>query len=197
MNVEIRADSIHISGYVNVVKRESRPVITSRGKVIEMIEERAFQRALEKADNIPMTLDHNSNRVLAQTNDSTLELYEDNIGLRAEAVITDEEAVNGAKNGKLKGWSFGMKKIVDSIEERADKLPLRTVKDFVLDHVTLVMNRNPVYASTSIELRADDEIEMEVRANETEINIKNMVETPKKPDLTQYKNRINNLKVGK
>ncbi len=197
MKVEIRADGIHISGYVNVPGRESRPVITSRGKVIETIEQRAFQRAIEKSESVPMTLDHNPNRVLAQTKDKTLTLYEDEIGLRAESVVSDEEVIKGAKEGKIKGWSFGMKKIVDSIEERADNLPLRRVKDFVLDHITLVMNKRPVYASTSIEIRADENEEMEVRAADGEVNTVDLSEKGKKVDLSQYKQRINNLKVGK
>jgi HK97 family phage prohead protease len=196
MKVEIRADGLHISGYVNVPGRESRPVITSRGKVIETIEQRAFQRAIEKAESIPMTLDHDPNRVLAQTKDKTLTLYENEIGLRAEAVIDDEEVINGAKQGKLKGWSFGMKKIVDSIEERADNLPLRRVKEFVLDHITLVMNKRPVYASTSIELRADEDEEMEVRAADGEIKTVDL-SLKDKVDLSEYRNRINKFKVGK
>ena len=67
MKIEQRADGLHISGYVNTVLRESRPVITPRGKVNEVIEERAFGRALEKTYNVPMYLDHQANRVLANT----------------------------------------------------------------------------------------------------------------------------------
>jgi HK97 family phage prohead protease len=201
MQVEIRADGVHIEGYVNVPGRESKPVITSKGqKVIEVIEPRAFQRALDKTDNVPMTLDHEKTRVLAQTKDNTVELREDSIGLRAKAIVTDPEVIEGAKQGKLKGWSFGMTRIVDSVEQRADNLPLRRVKDFVLDHITLVMKKNPVYSATSIELRAGEEEpeEIEIRTSEEEITITDTVETPKKPvNLSQYHNRINRLKVGR
>ena len=200
MQVEIRADGVHIDGYVNVPGRESKPVITSKGqKVIEVIEPRAFQRALDKTDNVPMTLDHDKTRILAQTKDNTVELREDNIGLRAKAIITDPEVVEGARQGKLKGWSFGMTKIIDSIEQRTDNLPLRKVKDFVLDHITVAMRKNPAYSATSIELRADDEepTEIEIRTDDN-ITVVDMVETPKKQvDLSKYKNRINKLKVGK
>ena len=37
MKIEIRADGAHISGYVNVTGKRSRPVITPHGKVIEEI----------------------------------------------------------------------------------------------------------------------------------------------------------------
>jgi len=43
MKLEIRADGVHISGYVNATEKKSRPVITPHGKVIEVIEPRAFK----------------------------------------------------------------------------------------------------------------------------------------------------------
>ena len=200
MQVEIRADGVHIEGYVNVPGRESKPVITSKGqRVIEVIEPRAFQRAIEKSSNICATLDHNKSRVLAQTNDGTLELREDNVGLRAKTIITDPEVVEAARQRKLKGWSFGMAKIIDKIEERAGDLPLRKVKDLTLDHVTIILHKNPAYAATSIEMRADNEPEeIETRSDDAEVIINDMVETPKKSvNLSQYQNRINQLRVGK
>ena len=43
MKVEVRADdTAHITGYVNVVERKSRPVMTPHGKCIEIVEQRAF-----------------------------------------------------------------------------------------------------------------------------------------------------------
>lgn len=200
MKVEIRADGVHISGYVNVPGKMSKPVITSKGqRVIEVIEERAFERALARNTNVPMTLDHNPNIVLAETGNKSLELREDNIGLKAKAIITDPEVVAGARAGKLKGWSFGMKKIIDKIEERVDNLPLRHVKDFDLDHITLVMHKNPAYAATSIELRADDSMdELETRAGDTELSVTDMVETPKEPiDYSKYDTRIQEIRAGK
>ena len=38
MKIEIRADGAHISGYVNVTEKKSRPVVTPHGKVVEEIE---------------------------------------------------------------------------------------------------------------------------------------------------------------
>lgn len=198
MQAEIRADGLHIFGYVNVPGRESRPVITPHGKVIEIIEQRAFQKALEKVDNIDLKLDHK--KTIASTKEGTLTLYEDEVGLRAEATISDEETVKGAKDGKLKGWSFNMARVIDSIEERAGKLPIRRVKDFLMTEVTLSLNSIPYYSSTSIELRAEDGEEIEVRASETEITVSDKtVETPPKEEKKQFdnsnfKSRINALK---
>lgn len=194
MNVEIRADGLHISGYVNVTEKMSRPVITGKGqKVIEVIEPRAFQNALDKVDNVVMTKDHDENYVLAEIRAKNLSLYEDAIGLHADALITDAQTITEARAGKLKGWSFGMKNIVDNIEERADKLPLRHIKALDLDHITLVVNKTPFYAATSIEMRANDETsELECRTMEESPKV---TETEQKPDYTAYLNRIEALKT--
>lgn len=195
MKVELRADgTLHVSGYVNVTGKMSRPVITSKGqRVIEVIEERSFQNALARAGNVAMTKDHNKNCVLAETRANNLTLCEDNIGLRAEAVITDETTIKEAKAGKIKGWSFGMRNIIDKIEERAEQLPIRRVTGFDLDHITLVVNKTPVYAATSVELRADDELEeLEVRAFDDEVKT---VDNQPKYDNSEFKERLEKLKL--
>lgn len=191
IKAEIRADGLHIVGYVNVPGRESRPVITPRGKVIEVIEQRAFQRAIEKVDNIDLKVDHE--RTIASTKEGTLTVYEDEVGLRAETVITDEEVIKGAKQGKLKGWSFNMLRVVDEIEERTGKLPLRKVKDFIMTEITLALNKMPVYSSTSIEFRAEEEEEVEVRAVESKVIVLDMIKK-KEIDYSEYENKIQNLK---
>lgn len=194
MKAELRADGLHISGYVNVPGRESRPVITRKhGKVNEVIEQRAFDRAIGKTDHISLLLDHDKNKVLASTSDGTLEVYEDEVGLRAEAITSNEEAINYAKQGKLRGWSFNMLHVIDSVEERAGKLPLRHVKDFMTNEISLIVKLLPYYSSTSIELRAEDEEEMELRAEESKLNFNDI--SPKVEfDNSIYRNRIEKLK---
>jgi HK97 family phage prohead protease len=191
--VEIRADGLHISGYVNVTEKKSRPVITPRGKVIEVIEERAFEKALERAGNINVTVDHDDTHIYASTGDGTLNLYEDAIGLHADVIIKDENLIEIAKQGKIKGWSFGMYNVKDETEERADDIPIRHVKSLDLDHLTLVVKKQPVYSATSVELRAEESVDIEERACEQEIKL--IIESSK-VDYSGYENRINNLKVG-
>ncbi len=199
MKAELRADGVlHLSGYVNVTGKMSRPVITGKGqKVIEVIEERAFAKALARAKNIAMTKDHDAGTVLCETRAGTLKLKEDAIGLHVDSDIRDEQTIAEARAGKLKGWSFGMCNIVDNIEERADRLPLRTVKDFDLDHITLVVNKTPVYAATSIEIRADDKTnELEIRAAADDvIEFIGMNNTDKHNNA--YHERYEKLKQGK
>ena len=208
MRAELRADGLHISGYVNVPGRESRPVITPRGRVIEIIEQRAFQKAIERAENIRMLLDHDPARVLAETRAGNLSVKEDAVGLRAESVVTDPEVIEDARQGKLRGWSFNIKNPVDSIEQRSEGLPIRHITDLDMDEITLVVNKIPVYSSTSIEVRADTEESVEYRADTMEeaefVDLRAEEPTPEpepepepepKPDYhAEYLQRISNLK---
>lgn len=186
MKVEIRADnSVHIEGYVNVAERESRAVVTPYGKVNELIEQGVFQRAIDSAEEIELMVDHD--RVIGSTKDN-LSLSEDAIGLRADLTTTDEEVVADAKAGKIKGWSFGFRKPVDKLEQRADKLPLRRISGLILDEVSLIINKNPVYSATSVEVRADDEEDVtETRAyTETTVEVVDRVTETTYDDGTQY-----------
>ena len=185
MKIEIRADGAHISGYVNATEKKSRPVITPHGKVIEEIEPRAFERAIERAGEITLTVDHDSSSVYARTSDGTLQLYEDDIGLHAEVLITDKTLIELAKTGKIRGWSFGMYNVVDEIVEQANELPLRKVKDLDLDHVTLVVKKTPVYSATSEEIRAGADVELEERGREPE-ELHITVEEGKEPQKPSY-----------
>lgn len=197
MKIEIRADGAHISGYVNVTEKKSRPVITPHGKVVEEIEPRAFEAAINRAGNINVTVDHDDTHIYASTSNGTLKLYEDNIGLHADVLITDENLIDLARQGKIKGWSFGMYNVKDEIEPRADDLPLRKIKALDLDHVTLVVRKSPVYSATSIEVRADEEVSVETRTMEqtpqiTEIEAKK----PGSPsfDNSAFRRRVEAIK---
>lgn len=186
MKIEKRADGLHISGYVNVTGKLSKPVITPHGKVLETIEERAFERAIKKSGEITVTVDHD-NMAYASTRDGTLKLSEDAIGLRAECLITDETVIEMARKGKIKGWSFGMYNVIDELEQRSEGLPVRHVKDFTLDHITLVKDKIPCYSATSVEYRADSLTDVESRA----VDI--MPEYSEKPDYTEYIERLRKI----
>lgn len=192
MNIEIRADGAHISGYVNVTEKKSRPVITPHGKVIEEIEPRAFEQAIERAGNITVTIDHDNSNVYANTDDGTLTLYEDAIGLHADVLIKDQAVIDLAKQGKIRGWSFGMYNVVADVEPRADDIPIRRVKSLDLDHLTLTVNMRPYYAATSVEVRAGGDVDIETRALDDPPKI---TETVKPPDNSAYRDRFNAIKA--
>lgn len=190
MKIEIRADNARISGYVNVTEKKSRPVITPHGKVTEVIEPRAFEAAIKRAGNITLTVDHEAGSVYANTNDGTLTLTEDNIGLHADVLITDATLIDLAKRGKIRGWSFGMYNVVDELESRANDIPLRKIKAMDLDHVSLIVNKTPVYSATSVELRAEAEVDMETRGFETTAQIAEQIP---RFDNSAYRARVDAL----
>ncbi|MDF3004097.1 MAG: peptidase [Oscillospiraceae bacterium] len=159
MKKEAKADSAHICGYVNATEKKSKPVITPRGRVLEVIEPKAFERAIAKAYNITVNVDHDNSRIYASTKDGTLTVYEDAIGLYADVLITDKALINLALSGKIKGWSLGMRNVVDEIEPSASGLPVRHIKALDLDHITLLVDKLPAYSATSVEFRYSSKCE--------------------------------------
>ena len=98
MRIEIRNGSVLLDGYVNAVARDSRPMLDENGeKFVEQICPKTFQRAVEKSDDILCILNHEPNRKLGSTKEGNIELFEDNIGLRAICKITDSEVIKKQK----------------------------------------------------------------------------------------------------
>ena len=175
MKVEVREDSVFISGYVNAIERYSKPIKESlKGKVrtfIERIKAGVFKTALQRNDDVKVLLNHNHDRVLASTKDGSAKLEEDNIGLRAEVTITDKEVVDKARNNQLVGWSFGFYANSDVLGTEGET-ETRTVTDLDLIEVSILDDtKTPAYYGTSIEARSEDEKVLEYRATIEEIEI--------------------------
>ena len=169
MRVEVRNDSVFVSGYVNAVERLSKPIReTLHGRIrtfLERIKAGVFRNALKKNDNVLVLLNHDESRVLASTKDGNAVLTEDNIGLRAEITITDKEVVQKARDGKLSGWSFGFIANDDEITTEG-KDEIRTVTDLELLEVSILDDtKAPAYYGTSIEAREGGARMKEIRAD--------------------------------
>ena len=167
MNVEVRGESVVITGYVNAVERYSKPITSTwRGSLrtfVERIKAGVFKTALKRNDSVKVLLNHNEERELANTKDGTAKLEEDNIGLRAEVVITDKEVVDKARQGKLVGWSFGFYANADEAGTDGEA-EARTVTDLDLVEVSILDDRKrPAYNGTSIETRSEGGAVMEIR----------------------------------
>ena len=89
MNIRVTKDSVEIDGYVNAVERLSKPLKDRLGEFVERVKVGAFKRALERAEDVRILLNHDWTRDLGGIKDGNLELYEDAIGLHARATITD------------------------------------------------------------------------------------------------------------
>ena len=195
MRIEIRNDSVEIDGYVNAVGRDSRPLRdrNTGQRYLEQIVPGAFQRALSQ-NEVLLLLDHDRERVLGSTEDG-LSLHEDNIGLRAHAVITDAEVIQKAKDRKLRGWSFGFYERGASEEDARDGMKRRFIEDMELVEVSIIDDRKiPCYDGTLIETRSEEVIKPDVLETRADYFEAQPQETPKEPvDLSNFKARIGAL----
>ena len=198
MKIEIRNDKAVVSGYVNAVGRDSRPITDVRGKFVEQIEPGAFRASLERSENVDLLLNHDKSMVYASTKDGSLKLTEDSIGLRAEAVLTDAEMIRKARSGEFRGWSFGMYVGDSAMEERAEGIPRRHVKSLNMFEVSLIdKSRIPCYVGTSVECRSDGEILAELRYSEEEPEIVEEERSEPEPvDYSAVDDVISELRYG-
>lgn len=194
MKVEIRADNtVHIEGYVNAVGRDSRILPSPRGKFVEQVEPKTFERAMSSNPNIQLKLNHK--RVLGSTNDNSLTLYEDSIGLYAKAVTSDVGVVESARKGELRGWSFGFEKRADSWEDTPSGVPRRLLKEINLTEVSIVdKNLTPCYVGTSIEVRGEEDFISETRSFEQEVEVINNTH-PKPHEFSLYEREIEIIRL--
>lgn len=196
MKVEIRADGAHICGYVNVPGKKSKPIATkNHGLVIETIDEGAFQRAIDRAGNILLDVDHGT-EAKASTQEGTLILYEDGIGLYADALIDDPVLIQQAKQKKIVGWSFTFKCLKEIIErQRTGFYPLRRVTDMILERISLIINKSPIYEATTWELRNGCSRTQSNKLNE---QYRRRFETVKRNgvqlDLDRFRQRLERIK---
>lgn len=194
MRVEVRNNKILIDGYVNAVERESKVLYDTRGQFIEKIRAGVFQRALEKAENVRVLLDHEPDRELADTKSGKARLVEDNIGLRATVEIDDPEVIQKAKENKLRGWSFGFLCNKEDRTTDEDGIEKRTVRDLDLLEVSIIDDRkSPAYLGTSIEVRDDKVTLIEYRTDMSDVDVR-VIEDAKKIDYSKYENRLAKVK---
>ena len=186
MRIEIRNNSVLLDGYVNAVARDSRPMLDENGeKFVEQISPKTFQRALEKNDDILCLLNHKSSRVLGSTKQGNVELFEDNIGLRAICKITDSEVIEKARSGKLRGWSFGFEALKEHEESLSNGLKRRFVDEMNLAEVSIIdEHKIPCYVGTSIETRAEKKSKLEYRGEDFKAKI--IDQTKPEIDYTEY-----------
>ncbi len=201
MKVEIRCGgTVRISGYVNAVERDSR-ILPARmaqgatGDFVERVSAGAFAKAIGRSKDIRMMFNHE--RDIGGTADGTLKLVEDNIGLYAEAEITDPEVRAAAEKGQLRGWSFGFQKPVVKWD-CVGKVQRRTIEDMELLEVS-ILTKTPAYFGTSVEMRSSETVEIEQRAIDDTPEVKNELPVEKRnisQEINNYKMQIAALECG-
>lgn len=196
MQVRVKEDSVEITGYVNAIERNSKPLMSRVGQFIERICKGAFKKALKRNDDVHILLNHDWNRDLGSTKKGNLELEEDNIGLRVRACITDKDVIQKARNGELVGWSFGFRdrEVENTIEKG---MPYRAVKDLDLAEVSILdRNKTPAYDGTLIMAR-DDTKEIHFRGEDfiDEVSIIDKTESQKEENAQNNENIVQNEKI--
>ncbi|ANS46763.1 peptidase U35 [Bacillus thuringiensis] len=170
MKIEVRGNQVILDGYVNVVDRESRMLPSPRGYFKEKIVPKTFEKALKKAKNVDLLFNHDKNRKLGSIENGNLELYEDNIGLRAIATVIDEQVIQKAKDKELRGWSFGFVSEKDAWEEGESGVHKRSIEELELLEVS-ILDMTPAYIATSIETRGEYTAMIERRSVDVAIKI--------------------------
>ena len=196
MRIEIRNDRVILDGYVNAVARDSRPMLDENGeKFVEQISPKTFQRAVEKNDDILCLLNHEPSRVLGSTKQGNIELFEDNIGLRAICKITDSEVIEKAKQNKLRGLSFGFEALKEHEEILRDGFKRRFIDEMNLAEVSIIDEQKiPCYVGTSIETRAEKQTKLEYRGEDFKAKIIDNTEQKLKIDYTNFEKQIEEIK---
>ena len=184
MKITIRADSVEIEGYVNAVGRDSRRMSDEYGNdFVEQMQPGVFALALSKrTEPVTMLHNHRKERAIGSTDDN-LVLEEDSIGLHANAVVTDPEIVQLARDGKLVGWSFGFYQLdARTMYDYDNHVERSIVTELDLQEVSLIDDTMlPVYAGTSVHARAKDNTKLVTRAMDRDV-IRILAEEVKVPN---------------
>ena len=187
MKVRVLDNKAIISGYVNVAERISKRLKENGTEFYEKVKEGAFGDAVRRNNNIKILLNHDYQRELGNTT-SNLTVYEDSIGLYAEAEVTDEEVVQKARNNELSGWSFGFVPLKEHINETYSDRPLRTVESLNLYEVSILDNNHiPAYNSMSLNVRDVTHEPIEIRSYE---NLNITVDEPQEELQREVDNSI-------
>lgn len=145
-------DGMTFEGYAAVFDTDSDGPIPGFG--VERIAPGAFKRSLGMKRDIKMFLNHNSDLVLASRKAGTLDLAEDEIGLKATARLIDTTAgVDTSKNvraGNVSAMSFGF--TPDEFKARKDGVDGTIHTRVALWEVSPVTSW-PAYAATSATVR--------------------------------------------
>lgn len=162
---------MYCEGLVNGTETWSHEMGIHR-KFVEKVKKGTFTRAIQNAPRIDFLAEHDSTKLLASTENGSLELFEDSEGLKMRAEICPtsygKDMYELMKSGMVRHMSFGFKSLKDKWEKRANGLYERTIEDMKLIEVSVV--RNPAYAMSGISARNIEVIEdVEIPAEVEEV----------------------------
>lgn len=148
---------LFVSGTVNKTETWSG-ILGKKRKFREKVKKGVFSDALKEASRVDFLAEHDKNQLLSSTENDSLKLWEDDIGLKMEATIAPtsygRDTYALIKSNLKNFMSFGFKVLEDSWDIGQDGIYERTIEKIALREVSTV--RNPAYAASIIEARGID-----------------------------------------
>lgn len=149
-----------ITGYAAKFNVLSEPMTGPTGKRFrERLLPGAFSRTLASSDDVFALVEHSPNHKLGRRSTGTLELVQDEVGLRVSVTPPDttigRDTIAEIRRGDLSGWSFGFRASYSDQEwERSEEGMLRSLRALDLFEVTIT--GLPAYPKTELALRSQN-----------------------------------------
>ena len=153
-------DGMYVEGLVNETEKLSH-VLGIRKKFREKISKGAFKKAIDRENRIDFLAEHDNRMLLATTQNGSLDIFEDEQGLKIRAKIAPtsygKDIYTLMKEGMVGHMSFGFKALAEKWNKGEDGILVRTVEDLSLFEVSAV--RNPAYPQSAISARGIEVVE--------------------------------------
>lgn len=153
-------DCMTVEGLVNKTEDFSH-VLGNKKKFREKIAKGTFAKALERAQRVDFLAEHKQDYLLATTENDSLELWEDEEGLKMRARIAPtsygKDFYTLMSEKLISHMSFGFRVLKDTWKKGIDGIYERYVEEIELLEVSAV--RNPAYPASAIAARGIDVIE--------------------------------------
>lgn len=162
-HIELRAegDGKTFTGYASVFNQPSQPL-----PFIEYVKPGAFKRSLQSRNRMMLLWNHDTSNPLASTRNGSLQMVEDNVGLKVTATLPDttlgRDIAELVRTGVVDSMSFGFSVKRDSWSQDGQT---RYLEDVSLYEVSLVST--PAYEGTAgtVSVRSGDEISADALAD--------------------------------
>lgn len=159
-SISTNEDGMVVEGLVNKTESWSH-VLGVRKKFREKISKGAFDKAIQVAPRIDFLAEHDSSKLLATTENGSLELWEDEEGLKMRAHICPtsygKDIYELMKSEIVRHMSFGFKVVSDKWKKLSNGTFERIVESLELSEVSVV--RNPAYPQSAIAARGIELVE--------------------------------------
>lgn len=153
-------EDLIVEGLVNKTESWSH-TLGVRKKFKEKICRGAFDKAIQKANRIDFLCEHDSSKLLSTTENNSLQLWEDEEGLKMRAVICPttygRDLYELMRSKLVNHMSFGFRVLSDKWKKLSNGTFERIVEELELLEVSAV--RNPAYPQSAIAARGIELVE--------------------------------------